>query len=595
MISVYDYIVIGFFLLFMIGIGIYFRNTCKDTSDFIRGGGSMSWWLSGASNFMFTFSAWTFVGCAGKIYKTGTLLIILFFFNAFAYLVVGLFLAHRFRRMRVITPVEAIRQRFGLVSEQVYAWQGAIQTFLLGGVGLYTLSIFIAPILNVKSMPVCIAIMGMVIVFMSVTGGAWAVVASDFVQSLTVMAITIVAAVLVLMMPEVGGVSGFFEKLPSYHFNYSELMRPPIIFLWVFAIFLNQMFSAINLTAGASRYLYAKSDKDAKKSAFLVVAGFIVGPLLWFIPPMAASFVIPDIANMFPMLKNPEEASYVAICMKAFPAGLVGLLACGIFAATMSSMNTSLNLLSGIVCRNIYKVLFRPQADEKELLLTSRLLTLFFGASMITGGIIFASLKNTPPMFEFTMMIAGLISIPMTMPLVLGMFIKRTPPWSAWSTIVVGLSAAFIAKFFLSTKETAAFIGFENLSDRELSDFSFFAMIFCTSTVSTLWFLGMIPFYRKASRESQESINGFFANMDKPVTADSAEHRHTDAMQYRMLGSLCLAYGFVILLGTLIPNNITGRLCFMFIGGSVMVIGAVLYRLFLQCRTKLIKVEVGNE
>ena len=202
MIGIYDYLVIAIFLVFMVGIGIYFRNVCRNTSDFLRGGGSMSWYLSGASNFMVTFSAWTFVGCAGKIYKSGTLLIMLFAFNAAAYLLIALFFAHRFRRMRIITPIDAVRRRFGKGSEQVYAWYNTIISFIFGGLGLYTLSIFLAPILGL-SVDDSIWIMGFLITFLAVTGGSWAVAASDFVQALIVMSITIVAAVLVLQMPEV--------------------------------------------------------------------------------------------------------------------------------------------------------------------------------------------------------------------------------------------------------------------------------------------------------------------------------------------------------------------------------------------------------
>lgn len=170
MIGFYDYAVIAVFVVFMAGIGVYFRNVCKNTSDFLRGGGSMSWYLSGASNFMVTFSAWTFVGCAGKIYKTGTLLIMLFAFNAVAYLLIALFFAHRFRRMRVITPIDAVRRRFGKGSEQVYAWYNTIISFIFGGLGLYTLSIFLAPILGM-SVNGSIWVMGLLITFLAVTGG----------------------------------------------------------------------------------------------------------------------------------------------------------------------------------------------------------------------------------------------------------------------------------------------------------------------------------------------------------------------------------------------------------------------------------------
>ncbi len=578
-IGIYDYLVIAVYFAFMVAIGYIFRKTSKDTSDYLRGGGSMTWWMTGASSFMVSFSAWTFVGCAGKVYKTGTLIIMLFVFNALANLFVGLWLAHRFRRMRVITPIDAVRRRFGPATEQIYAWQGSLMAFLFGGIALYTLSIFISPVLGIP-LTTCVILVGGAITFMSVTGGAWAVVASDFVQMLVIMTITIVAAVLVLNMPEVGGVTGLIDKMPSYHFNWTELVRPQVVGLWLVGIFFNQIASAMNLTAGASRYVFVKSDKDAKKAAFLVMAGFIVGPLLWLIPPIAASFVIPDIGALFPTLTNPEEASYAAICMRIFPRGLMGLLACGIFAATMSAMDSGLNRNSGIIVLNIYKPLLRPKASEKELLLAARLVTLGLGVWMTFAGVWFSKL-NTMPMFEWTLLIVGLISIPMTMPLVAGLFIRKTPAWAGWSTILIGLASAWFIKYQADPNSIARLVGLTGeLSSQERGDLQFASMVIGVTVITLGWFLLSTRFHRKGSVAREKEVDDFFRDMDTPVTADSDEHRHTDAMQCKVLGRLCMAYGGVTMLGMLIPNPWSGRMCFLFCGGSIMAVGALLFRVY---------------
>lgn len=583
MISIYDYLMMAIYFAFMIVIGIVFRNTSKDTSDYLRGGGSMTWWMTGASSFMVTFSAWTFVGCAGKIYKTGTLVISLFIFNAIAYLIVALFLAHRFRRMRVISPIDAVRNRFGPASEQVYAWQGTLMSFAFGGISLYTLAIFIAPIFQLD-INLCIIIIGVAITFMSVTGGAWAVVASDFVQMLVIMTITVVAAVLVLNMPEVGGVSGFLDKMPSYHLDWTELARPQVIGLWLVGIFINQIASAINLTAGASRFLYVKSDGDAKKAALLTMTGFIVGPILWFIPPIAASFVLPDLATLFPDLNNPEEASYVAICMRIFPNGLIGLLACGIFAATMSAMDSGLNRTSGIFVRNIYKPLLRKDASEKELLLVARIGTLVLGGWMIVVGIWFSKLSQLP-LFEWTLLIAGLISIPMTMPLVLGLFVRKAPGWSAWSSVIVGLATAYVMKYHVDPQWVLELVGLhEEVSKREIGDVQFALMVIGVSVVTSLWFFATRFFYDEAKEADKARTDAFFRDLDTPVGEDSDEHAHTDSLQYKTIGILCLAYGAFTFAGVLIPNPPGGRLCFIFCGGTIIAIGAWLYRLYLRGR-----------
>src|SRR5512137_909484 len=113
MITNYDYIIIGFYLVFLLAIGVVFRRMSKDTSDYFRAGGAMPWWLTGASAWIFSFSAWTFTGAAGKVYEAGPLVLCVFYSSIFALLFALSFTCLRFRRMRVITWMEAVRLRYG--------------------------------------------------------------------------------------------------------------------------------------------------------------------------------------------------------------------------------------------------------------------------------------------------------------------------------------------------------------------------------------------------------------------------------------------------------------------------------------------------
>jgi len=47
MLSPYDYLVIGFYFVFMAAIGWICRKFIGNTSDYFRGGGKMLWWMAG--------------------------------------------------------------------------------------------------------------------------------------------------------------------------------------------------------------------------------------------------------------------------------------------------------------------------------------------------------------------------------------------------------------------------------------------------------------------------------------------------------------------------------------------------------------------
>lgn len=575
MIGFYDYIVIAFYFVFMVVIGIVFRKFSSDTSDYFRGGGSMQWWLSGASSFMVLFSAWTFTGAAGKIYDTGTLIGVLFFANFIAGIFVFLFTCYRFRQMRVITYVEAVHRRYGRLNQQIYVWMQVVLGLVMGSIAINSIGVFVASVFGL-SMELTILLVGSVVVFMSVAGGAWAVIASDFVQMLIIAGITLVVAFLTLRLPEIGGITGLVEQVPPYYFDWTELRRGPILVLWIIAIIMSQFMVLNSLNHGASRFISVKDGKHARKAALITIIGMPIGTVIWMIPAMAAKLVCGDLAAQFPELPQPNEAAYVAICMRVLPRGLIGLLACGVFAATMSSMDSALNMNSGVLIRNFYNRFVRPKATELELLFMGKIFTILLGVMIIFGGL-YTSRARSLGLFELVLVVGSLVGFPMVIPMFLGIFIKRTPPWSAWSTVLVGMVTAWTIKIFFDPSFFARLMGWsEPLSVGESVDISWAITVICVTSLSVLWFCFTMLFYKNTSPEYRKEVDDFFDDVNRPINEKLENIKNSDERQYRVLGMLCLVYGFFTLLFTLIPNDLSGRLCFAFCAVIPLGIGYLL-------------------
>ena len=110
MIASVDMVVIVAYFLFVIGLGFAFKSQVSDISEYFRGGGKMLWWMIGSTQFMVTFSAWTFTGAAAKAYEDGFAVAFIFAGNALAAYITSRFFAHRFRQLRIISPMQAIKQ-----------------------------------------------------------------------------------------------------------------------------------------------------------------------------------------------------------------------------------------------------------------------------------------------------------------------------------------------------------------------------------------------------------------------------------------------------------------------------------------------------
>jgi solute:Na+ symporter, SSS family len=582
MLSHYDYLVIGFYFAFMAMIGWVCRKFIGNTSDYFRGGGKMLWWMAGCSAFVAQFSAWTFTGAAGKAYQDGPVIMVLYFGNALGYGCNFLFFAPRFRQMRVVTSLQAVKARFGAGSEQFFTWVQLPVGVLYAGIWLSGLSVFISAAFGMDLYSTVI-VTGSVVLIMAMIGGSWAVAAGDFIQTLVLMPITLVTAVLAIA--QVGGLGSFFDKLPRHHLHWTEGERPEILYLWIIALLIKQFISTNNMLE-ASRYLNAKDGREAGKGAALGAILFVIGPIFWFIPPMVARIVHPDLHAVFPNLKNPAEGAFVVAGLDNMPVGMLGLLISGIFGATMSNMDIGLNRNAGFFVKNFYQVILRPRAQEREMLVVSKIVTFLLGVLVITAALTFSTGKIG--LFNLMLQFGGLIALPYCIPLIWGTLIKRAPAWAGWTTVLAGFATSYLGKEFLTAGWLQNHMGWNQhpLSGREADDWTLLLGVLLDSVVCSAWFWGACLFARTRSAAEKARVDEFFERMRTPVDFHKEEGAGNDAQQYRTLGSMSLIYGAFMSLLILIPNSPLGRIGMSVCAGTVLGIGALLLWNYKRLRAK---------
>ena len=507
MISYFDYISITFYFLFVLGVGVTFSRRTKNTSDYFRGGGIMPWWMAGVSAWMASFSAWTFTGAAGKIFLNGPYVLLLYFANLVPFLVVFLFTCYRFRRMRVVTPMEAIRARYGAATQQFVTWLRLPFLLLFGGVGLNTVGVFMSGAFGVE-LPYVIITLGGLVTFVSLMGGAFGVAASDFVQMFLVVTITIVISVFGLLQPSVGGFSGLLTKVPVADFHWSLIARPELITFWFLALLLNNLFY-MNTMEMSAKYLMARSDKNARMMALFPLIGTLVGPLLWIVPPMVASATHSDLKSVFPSLIHPEEGAFLVAAHDVLPQGMLGLLIAAIFGATLSNLDASMNQAVGILVRNFYLPIINPHCPERKLLVISKLCTASFGIVIILIGLEINRFR-TVGLFDLLNQLGVSLWLPLAIPMCLGLFYKRTPPWSSWTTVLLGLIMSFVFKFCTRPEMFGWIPGFHPpYNAEETTQYYLIATAFGVSAICVAWYFFTSLFYEQSSPNYKAQVAEF--------------------------------------------------------------------------------------
>jgi SSS family solute:Na+ symporter len=582
----YDYLVVAFYVLLVVSIGPICRRLNKNPSDYFRGGGNMLWWVGAVSGIAVSISTWTFTGGAAKCYLDGFVMPLIWVVGAVPMLVVLLYVAPRFRRLRVITAMEAVFRRFGMGTEQFYTWFTMPLGIFWGGIGLNTLAVFMSAVFHVD-VSATIVVVGALVIFLAVLGGQWAVSFFAIVQGVILLMVTVLVAWFSLQRPEIGGAGNLLNVLPERHLKFDADASFALVWIWIFWNIATGAIGQMDIR-NCGKFLRVKDDSSARRMVLMMVLPNIVilMPVIMQIPSMCAAVVFPDMKEIFPNLQSPEEGAWLAMALTVLPQGLLGLMVCAMFGAAADSADAALNANAGFFVRNVYHRYIHPEASDFRQVVVGKLTTLVLGAITIGIGLMVNSLR-TLNLFDLFQMLNALLMPPMIVPMVLGLVIKRTPDWSGWSTVLVGLLAGLAAKAVFDASLVQSLLGLSRpLTEREIVDSGYLYVSAATWGVSVIWFVATKLFWRHSQPAHRERIQTLFQDLKRPVDHMAEGGENQDAMQYKVVGILCAVTGAFMLLCVLIPNPLSGRLCFLLIGGVLGGLGLLFIRAWKRAEAK---------
>lgn len=526
----------------LISVGFIFKKFVGDGADFFRSGSRATWWMVGTSVFMAGFSAWTFTGAAAMAFNHGWSVLGIFVMVPLALVIQGLIFARRFRQLRATTVPELIRLRYNPLTQQVYAILTAFQYMLLGAVQLYALAIFISAFFGVPVIETTI-VLGLVIGCYIVLGGSWAAIGADNLQALIVVGIVAVVSFLALSL--VGGLSGLFAEIRaqdlSHEFRFlkspGEVSMGNFTLFWLLAMATLYLFEGASFT-NAVKYFAAKDGRHACYAAWFGACLALLGALIWFIPPMVARLRFPELVAAAP-LARPEEGAFAVAALQLLPTHLWGLLAVAIMGATISSMDTTINRNSAILVRDVAPPLARffPFLVKGREVVRGRLVSSFLCVTVVLLAIYYSTSQSLG-VFDLLQRILAMVALPMTIPLALGMLIRKTPSWSALVSCGAGLSVSVFAVV------SQSFYGAE--------PWTFARTVFTTGSISCAGFFGSMLFNHLTTHPSSTSVADFFERMKRPIDFAAEVGDANDLQQMKAMSLLiALAGGFLMILSSI--------------------------------------------
>ena len=542
-----EIVIVGYFVL-LASIGFYFWRRMKNMRDLFTGGNNIPWWLAGVSFYLTAFSAFTFVAYAEMAYRYGLVAITLGCSSVAAMVTGTVFLAGRWRRARIVSPVEFLEARYSPQIRQALAWAGLPLKLIDDGLKIYATGIFISVGLG-YDLRTSVVVSGAVMSLYTFMGGLWAVVVTDYIQFVI---LTIGVAVLFpVVFAHMGGlVAGFRTLAHDAPAGFLSPIHAPFSAWYVVAFYLLVIVSYNGNWAFAQKFYSVRNERESRKAGLLATFLKIFGPPLFILPAMAARHLMPELMQP----PNSPQYTYAALSLKYLPAGLVGLMIAAMFSATMSTLSGDFNVIASVITEDLYHRLVNPEASQKRLIFVGRLATLFAGLVTLSIGVILVGTARTG-LFEVMVTLFSLFVGPMLIPMLAGLLSRRVTWRGAAAGIIAGFSCGFAMYLYQTlflAKQSGVDANWVRYDFQAISIFSNFAVTILAMVITTA--------FERPSQAEQARIASFFARLDVPIQAEERNEKAEDAFSpLPIIGWITMGIGLLMLAAAVTVSAGSGR------------------------------------
>jgi SSS family solute:Na+ symporter len=419
-----DLIIIFAYLLFITWRGLREAHTHETTDDFFLAGRSLSWPLIGLSLFATNISTSSIIGLASSGYNTGISVFNYEWTGAIMLVIFAIFIVPYYLKYRLTTMPEYLERRFDHRSRIYFSIISITVNIFIDIAGaLYASSLFMRGIFPEVDLFVFVIVMALITGLYTVFGGLRAVIATDSIQALLLMAGSVIIAVVVFK--EVGS---WQEIKSAIEPQFLSLIRPtddPLIpwpTLFVSLPILGFYFMCTNQHM-VQRILGAKSVDDGRKGA--IFAALLKLPLLFILvlPGTMAILIFPELEN--------SNLVFPDLLFNFLPAGVLGLVLTGFIAALMSSIDSALTAASSIATMDIYKK-WKPDSSQKHLIKMGKI---FIMTAVFIASLWAPFIDRFPTLWEYLQAMLSYLSPPVVACFLFGLFWNRASAEGAFSAL----------------------------------------------------------------------------------------------------------------------------------------------------------------
>jgi SSS family transporter len=422
-----DYIVFFGYLVLTAAIGLYFTRSQKKSSDFFLAGRTMNWFPIGLSIMVTAFSAINYTAFSGEVFGHGL----------YVFLCLPVFIFVAIPVIKVIMPFYHSMQLYSVYDYLEKRFDRNVR--LLGNILFIFWQLFwVATVIYVPckvlsaltgySTASLILIAGILATAYTMAGGIKAVIWTDVLQFFVLFG-GVVLGIFFTSLVVPGGFFGIFKislsgglMKPFYPFDPQMFSFDPHIRITLWSCWIGT-FTAFLARYGVDqvvvqRYFTAKSLKNAQRGFHLnYITAILVLVSLGILG--FAVFAFMKTSGM-PGSHGELPIDYFSQFVQVLPAGMTGLIIAGLFAATMSSLDSGINSLTTVFVVDIYQRIKSLKILSE--MTANRLFTLIIG---FIATVLALNVGRLGSIFEIANKVINGFGSPLMAIFILGMFSKR--------------------------------------------------------------------------------------------------------------------------------------------------------------------------
>ncbi|MHC4823154.1 MAG: sodium:solute symporter family protein [Planctomycetota bacterium] len=453
-----DWLAIGGYLVFALGVGIYLtKRASRSTGDFYLAGRSLPWWVAGTSLVATSFAADTPLVVSGWVRSDGISMNWIWWGMAVGGSLTFVCLAAWWRRLEVTTDAEAIEIRYsGRAAKFLRGFYGGYHalitnTVILAWVLLAMLKL-VRVVLDLDDDSLDHWIVGVALVLAlsySFLSGLWGVVMTDFFQFF----LALFGALLLAWksIDALGGLEAARESFRQLGPATTSILPTAVdeetgaALPWTALAYWTQGFGAFFVFtavqgwlnknadgggAGVQRYSACRTESHARGAAlWFHLAHYCLRPWPWIVVGLASMILI-STGELSMLESGPDyEEAYPRMMAMLLGPGLFGLLCASFLAAFMSTLDTHFNLGSAYLVNDLYRRFLNRKAKPTHYVWVGRFAEIGIGLLAALFALSADSISN---LFTFSLSLLGGVGPA----LLLRWFWWRANPWTELSALL---------------------------------------------------------------------------------------------------------------------------------------------------------------